>query len=251
MEENTNLHTDKESAHELQSPTLTRLENFWYHYKWHTIFTVCGVFVLLVCFLQMCTRESGDISFFHVGQSVMGGAKQHEISDSVRDVLDEEDAKVSFVTHYIVSTEVLEEMETVDAAYLANTSYENAQAFKIELAASEAYICLFSRDVYELSKKWYPLKRNDSGELYSPLYRPLSDFGIDESIDTYDDYAVYLCDTPLYELPGFSTMPRDTLLCMRRFGYTASAIGGNSAKKLYERHEDVFTRLLAYKSKND
>ena len=62
---------------------------------------------------------------------------------------------------------------------------------------------------------------------------------------------MYLCDTPLYELPGFSTMPRDTLLCMRRFGYTASAIGGNSAKKLYERHEDVFTRLLAYKSKND
>ena len=250
MEEN-NKDQGKELAHELKSPTLTKLENFWYHYKWQTIFTVCGVFVLLICTLQMCSRESGDISFFHVGQSAMGGAKQHEIGDSVRDVLDEEDAKVSFITHYIVSTDVLEEMETVDAAYLANTSYENAQAFRIELAASEAYICLFSRDVYDLSMKWYPLKRADSGELYSPLYRPLSDFGLDASIEPYDDYAVYLCDTPLYELPGFSTMPRDTLLCMRQFGYTASAIGGSGAKKLYERHEDVFARLLAYKGEND
>ncbi len=238
---------DKMPERALQSGTLSRFENYWYHYKWHTIGAVLLVLVALVCILQMCGRESGDISFLQVGGKTLSGQAQGQIRTSLSDsVLEEDECKVSFITHYIESTEMFQDMEDMDAAFLANTSYENANAFRTQLATVEAYICLLSRDVYELSRVYYPDKRDEGDSVfYSPLYRPLSDFKNDLT-DTYDDYAVYLHKTPLAELPGFKSMPRDTLLCFRRISYMATVSGKKKAEAVYRRHEDVFSAMLAY-----
>lgn len=235
----------KLSDRPLKSDRLAKIENYWYHYKWHTIGALVLILAILISTLQMCSKESGDISVFQVGGDKLGAPSQSQIRDSiVEDVLKDEDRQVSFISHYIVSVDVLEEMD--DAAFLANSSFENANAFKMELATSEAYICLFSRDVYNLSLTYYPLERDkESGALYSQLYRPLSDF-TSGLTDTYDDYAVYLHKTPLADLPGFKGLPLDTLICFRRLSYMASVVGKDKAEEVYARHEDVFRAMINY-----
>ena len=143
---------------------------------------------------------------------------------------------------------MLKEMESADTAYLGNTSFENANIFRTELATSEAYICIFSRDVYDLSLEYFPYKRDpESGAFISQLYRPISDF-TDKDIPSIDGYAVYLKDTPLRHIPAFASLDKngDTVVCMRVISYAASVQNKKLAKKLYARHELLFERMLSY-----
>ena len=44
------------------------LDNFWYHHKWKTIISLFLVLAILVCTLQMCTKEDpGDLSVVIAG----------------------------------------------------------------------------------------------------------------------------------------------------------------------------------------
>jgi hypothetical protein len=42
-------------------------ENFWYHYKWHTISAVAAIFIISMLLLQTCTRQSYDGYVLYAG----------------------------------------------------------------------------------------------------------------------------------------------------------------------------------------
>ena len=44
-----------------------RIENFWYHYKWHSIVAVFVIIAILVCSLQMCSKDSYDVYILYAG----------------------------------------------------------------------------------------------------------------------------------------------------------------------------------------
>ena len=44
-------------------PTNEKLENFWYHYKWHTITAVFVIVVGVILTLQLCTKVDFDLLF--------------------------------------------------------------------------------------------------------------------------------------------------------------------------------------------
>ena len=242
--------SEKQAEVTIESPALKKFENFMYYHKWHTVAALVLIFAVIVCTVQMCSRESGDISFFYVHSENLNEPQRRSISSAVTDTLmaDDEDCRVSFLSHYIVSTDMLKEMESADTAYLGNTSFENANVFRTELATSEAYICIFSRDVYDLSLEYFPYKRDpESGAFISQLYRPISDF-TDKDIPSIDGYAVYLKDTPLRHIPAFASLDKngDTVVCMRVISYAATVQNKKLAKKLYARHELLFERMLSY-----
>ena len=43
------------------------LENFWYHYKWHTIASVFVLLVVTIITVQMCTRTTYDAYIVYAG----------------------------------------------------------------------------------------------------------------------------------------------------------------------------------------
>ncbi len=88
-----NRKDDKLEAKDIRlgGPTLRRerkhgkvyawFDNFWYHHKWKTIICLFLAVVLLVCTLQMCTKEStGDISVVLAGPYNFTGREQVLIS---------------------------------------------------------------------------------------------------------------------------------------------------------------------------
>ena len=96
--------TDKMAEVELKSPFLKKFENFMYHYKWHTVAALLIIFAVIVCTVQMCSRESGDISFFHVHRESLNETQKRSLTSAVTDTLmeDDDDCRVSYLTHYIV-----------------------------------------------------------------------------------------------------------------------------------------------------
>lgn len=50
-----------------KSAFLLKLENFWYHYKWHTIVSLFFAFTLLFCLVQCVKREEPDLLLVAAG----------------------------------------------------------------------------------------------------------------------------------------------------------------------------------------
>ena len=44
-----------------------RVENYWYHYKWHTLIALFIVITLSVCILQLCQKNSYDVYVLYAG----------------------------------------------------------------------------------------------------------------------------------------------------------------------------------------
>ena len=44
------------------------IENFFYHYKWHTIGVAFVLIVVLICTLQMCDKTSYDMLIVYAGR---------------------------------------------------------------------------------------------------------------------------------------------------------------------------------------
>ena len=51
------------------------LENFWYHYKWHSIVTLFIILVVTICTVQMCKKEEYDVHFIYAGSEQIRGVK--------------------------------------------------------------------------------------------------------------------------------------------------------------------------------
>ena len=51
----------------LRSPFLKKLDNFFYHYKWHTVAALFLAIVIIVCSLQTCSKESYDVEIMYAG----------------------------------------------------------------------------------------------------------------------------------------------------------------------------------------
>ena len=52
---------------QIKSPFLTRLDNFWYHYKWHSIAALFAVLVIIIIAVQISSKPSYDIHIMYAG----------------------------------------------------------------------------------------------------------------------------------------------------------------------------------------
>ena len=89
-----------------------KLENFWYHYKWHVIIIAFFVFVGAVSFTQCTQREEGDVTIVFAGSTTLN-AEQHKNVVDVFNVVapkgKDEKQLTTLLTQYSVYTE--EEMK--------------------------------------------------------------------------------------------------------------------------------------------
>ena len=78
VSENTNSNEVK------KGPFRLWIENFFYHYKWHTAVVAFILIIAIVCSVQMCQREEYDIYVLYAGgHSVSKTAEGGDISEYV------------------------------------------------------------------------------------------------------------------------------------------------------------------------
>lgn len=221
---------------------LTWLDNFWYHYKWHTLIAVFLIFTVTVCTVQMCTKESYDMHILYAGghsftrTSEDGDYPEYTkakttLKSFISDYDDNGEVEFSFRDLFIPDQDDMKDMS--EAEY--QLAYNDREAMKTLFLSSDYYLCFISAEVYE-------------GYTRPEALSVLTDFAPqNNSFKYYKDtpYAIYLNSTGFSKLSGFSKLPEDTLIVLRSTS-GSSPLNKDSNEKQYKRAEETLIKILNY-----
>jgi hypothetical protein len=230
----------------------TWLDNFWYHYKWHTIIITFFIVVGIVCTVQMTTSEKEDILIVYGGPYSYTQAEKIAITDVLSNVLPSDrngDGKklAALSTYQIFSEEQIKEIEAqtdeegrhapkVDKNY-TSSQYENYNQQNLSGSTS---ICFVDPWLYE--------EINDKATYLCPLNSSqLFGEGV-EVKGAIVEYAVRLGDTDIYkDYPALQKMPADTVIYLWNPFVTEDLFGKkDEVANQFER--DAFVAIVGYES---
>lgn len=195
------------------------LDNFWYHYKWHTIIALFFVFVLLVCLGQCNSKDATDLTVAYAGGKTLSGNEilgVREVLSTVTPDKSERGEKMqcALSTYAIYTDEELRALFTDEDGNFSLEGYEraklgsnqNAQNLQNYMMTGDSALWLVSEHVYNTmmgNKEWLV---------------PLSELNSELSAELiYDEYAVRLSETAFYNYyDGMKALPEDTLVLVRK-----------------------------------
>lgn len=213
MQEDSKLHEGEIRLDE-RNTFLKWLDNYWYHYKWHTL--IAGFFVLLFLFtLGQCAVDTNhDIVVAYCGSTGFLNEQTEGVRNALEDALPEDfdgngEKYVEFVRYQYYSQQEIEaEVAEHDGEWSINIAYVNQQLkqFKdfvqLSIASNDCSVYLLSPAVYDL--------------FTTNPFRRLSDVFDETPAAAYDEYAVRLGDTAFYANDSKlqEILPPDTLVCL-------------------------------------
>lgn len=205
----------------LSSPLLKKLDNYWYHYKWHTIVALVLVVAVLVCTLQMCNKEPYDLEVVYGGpyDLITKPQTRLDVAGGFAAVIDDENGDgerlVNFYSYWVDDS--LFEAGADDAGnigVLINNSMSNKEALRDELLAGDVMIFLLAPSVFwEYAERdaFVPIK-----EICPEIAPYVSDICPEDKAGRLDTSGILLSKTALGQKTGFSSLPEDTILCLRK-----------------------------------
>jgi hypothetical protein len=227
-----------------------RLENFWYHYKWHTIVALFLILTVTISTLQMCSKVSFDTYIMYAGAHEIDRTNEDgDVSDYkatlsslgrvAADYNKDGEVTVSFKDLFTPSEEELAEIKAENPKAQINYALidEDERILLENMRYSDYYVCLISKSVYER------YKTVDEFEIFAPLSQYVKAGATPEY---YSENAILLSSVGFYSLPGISDLPSDTLICLRRISPFAQKTNGKRANSEFKKAEEIITKILNY-----
>ena len=222
-------------------------ENFWYHYKWHSIIALFLVFVVTICTLQMCKKDEPDVYVLYGGgkyisrQMTDGNFCELDIiTTSIKNITKDydEDGKLAplFYNVYLLSDAEIKELQKEDEDVDQSILYKNNQEFRELMFSSPYYICFLSEELYlEYSKT-------------EGVFVPIAQYTGGIELNYLDGGAVYLHseNLPFNTLPGICDLPENTVICLKSKNAFSTGFGGKSAEEHFKRSEESLRALFSY-----
>ena len=227
-----------------------KLDNFWYHYKWHTIAALLGVFFLTVLILQTCSRTPIDSYILYAGpHEIKHTSNSGDMSaytatvSALRRVTDDYDGdgstNISLLNLFVVNSEEAKELIADESGLEVNYTLvaEDTERLEQTLMFGEYYVCFLSERLFLENEK----------ETDGALFAPLSPYTKDGAEYEYaSERGIYLRSLPFGALPYISDFPDDTVVCLRRLSEVSSHFGKKENEELFRRGEDTMLRILSY-----
>ena len=214
------------------------LENFWYHYKWHTI-AIAFILVVLVTVLVNCIRTpESSIVFTYAGPKsfVTAPAEKVGINSALSSISKDvygDNATASINSFLIYSAEQIEEIESEldehgKQKYVVDTAFNTSEMnnFDEYSKTGASFILLLDPSVYQRLL-------NQSGE--SERLVELADVYGSTPEGARDKYSVRLGDTEAYQtIPELQALPADTVVCLH------ARLILSTKRSEYDNHVEVF-----------
>ena len=226
-----------------ENRAVSKLQNFWYHNKWTVIIVTFFVAVIVVCSVQMLTKEKYDLTVVYGGTVHMDAEQREAFLSCVQGALPEDydkDSKksVALIDYQVFSTdELYEEVETVidgqetvvlEEKVAAHWNTEQYESLQSALRMGEYSICFASPYVYQT--------------LLADKAVRISDV-TDVPVITYDGKAVELRDTDFYYYnEAMQVLPEDTVICL----LPQFTVGASSQDDVYARSVALFVEIITY-----
>ena len=233
----------------IKTPFMTWFENFWYHYKWHSIAALFLIICILVCSLQMCTKDPIDFHLMYAGNAEIDRTSadgdlpaymrlKNIFTRYASDFDGDGNTVLTLTTYFSLSPEEIEAADSNPATEVNHTLLsQDREALTTRLRIGEYYLCLVSPYVLESFGK--------VGDV--SIFAPISQYApAENTLEYYNEYAIKLSSTALYKnSPEVrEILPADTLICIRINSAMGAAFGGAENAELYARAEAVLRRIL-------
>ena len=219
-------------------------DNYWYHYKWHTIVVIFFMTVAIIGITQMAEKESYDCNLLYAGPAILNKDQTAGIESAFAMVMPKdhnEDGKKSVFTNRftILSDEqIIEKQEEAekdnDTLYYDPTQRTNVLSqISTLFSVGEASICLLDEYVYNIYRSQDAFLPLEDVLGYKPEY-------------ARDNTSVYLKDTPFAQyFDALDVLPDDTILCIRK----SAVFTDKSKKKANEQYafeQDLFRAIIEF-----
>ena len=221
---------------------LAWLDNFWYHYKWHSLIALFLVFTVTVCTLQMCDKESYDVQILYAGSHAFSRQSENadtpeyvkaktSLSKFARDYDGNGEVNISFRDLFVPDSDKMSDL--AESEY--SRAYEDRTNLGTLMVSGDHYLCFLSGEVYENYK--------GTGRLMN--LRAM--YGENSDIQYYDDTgeAILLSSTDFSSLSGFSELPEDTLICLRSTNFSTH-LNKKANQKAHDRAKETLDGILNY-----
>ena len=219
------------------------LDNFWYHYKWHSIAALFLIFTITVCSFQMCQKESYDIHILYAGNHAFS---RQSVDADTPEYIKAKNTLSRFVSDYDENGEVNISLRDLfipreeDMKNLSENEYSRAYDDRTSLStlmlSGEHFLCFLDPEIYEYYR--------ESGRLAS-IKALLPE---DLNVEYYDDtgMAVPLFSTEFASLAGFANLPKDTVICIRSMNFSTH-LDKEANQESFERAKETLVKILNFK----
>ena len=222
-----------------------KLENYWYHYKWHTIVALFLIFAITISVLQFCSKTEYDAYLMYAGPYDATVSETRDIVSSLESVSDDYNGdgeiNIGFLNLFMMTSKQIEERNAVGDGYTVNTKLvsDNTGVFHQEIQTGEVVIFL-------LDPSWFDFLYSETEN--KNFLMKISDITeeTNENFRYYNECGIYLNSTPLSSLPGLCNLPENTILCIRTNGSLSSIFHKKAAEKNHSIHVAFFRKLLEY-----
>ena len=143
-----------------ESKVLRWWDNYWYHYKWHTIIGLFFVFVIVFCVVQTLNDPKDDILIAYCGPKGFQAEEMEDLREAMNRIMPEDfdgnGEKYAEVVRYQVFSEeeLLADKEANDGKGTVNLAYNAKQLsdFNSFMSFGEASVYLVSEHIYGLNE---------------------------------------------------------------------------------------------------
>ncbi len=218
------------------------LDNFWYHYKWHTLIITFFAAILVIGVVQMAKKTDPDITLLYAGPAILTEEGIEELEKTFASALSSDTngdgEKVVRATNVVLlSDEQLKEKQEEAAAEGDSLYYDvslRSSAFeqiKNWLITGEMLLCLLDPYVYE---------RFAGQDLFMPLADILDE--IPES--AHDAYSIDFSKTEFGRFyTALEPVAEGALLCLVKPTYLANI---KTEGERYQAHVALVKEILSF-----
>lgn len=211
-----------------------KLENYWYHYKWHTLLGAFSLIIILICMVQCTGRREPDAMIMYAGRyNVPDEYREQSIESIMKEDYNGDGEKVADVFQIIIP------IDEIDGEYalkdrVAHTNNADFQRFYTEAVSGSTVIYLLHPLLYEQAK---------SMGVLCPLSEVLVS-GVPEY--AVDEYGIPVSELSAYHLTTLQFYPDDSIICIRRERGADSKVINSDDPDYYRNNVSFFNDLIEY-----
>ena len=246
MEEKTN-----EGIEQVKSPWLTKLDNFWYHYKWHSLAALFAVIVIVTVIIQIASKPSYDIHIMYAGSHTLDRTSStgdipaynstvYAFNKVCDDFNGDGKTSVDLLDLFVMTSDEIQDFaqNNADESINENLFLADRETLNSNLIYSEYFVCFLSEALF------FEYEEAHDGELFANI----SEFTSEKFKDNYEyasENGIYLRSLDFYSIPEIAKLPDDTVVCIRKFSEISSLFGKGNEKQ-YENSAALLSSILSY-----
>ena len=228
------------------------LENFWYHYKWHTIVALFVIAVAVLLTVQMCSKVSYDLHILYAGDDRVSASREGgDLSEYEKAIIDlkkitpdtngDGAREVDFLNLFVANDEELSLLqakgESIEGA--ETLIREDSETLNFSVVSGDYYIMLLSERLF----------LEYAEEYGDTLFAPLSEYCSEGEVE-------FVCGSlgiRLSSIEGFASLPsisrldtKDTIVCLRAVTEISAFWNKSRNEKNFASAEAALIAILEY-----